>query len=362
LELWKELDEFYISSGSDVHLLELCGGMMIGKPDSVVIQGTRRSIEEHHLPHEVLDQTKMLERYRGLNIAADEIGLLEDAAGYLRPERCIVAHLALAKLHGAQTRFGEVMKSFRSVTVEGENREIVEVLMESGRVFHTRRLALTIGAWAPSQPELRQEVLGMSQPLYVVRKVLFWFKLSKEAGELYKNIPIYIWDLGEGEGNFYGFPALLKSDRLTNIPGAAVSKGAADAPALSEDDDYYELKVAYHVRYDYDSSGDVVEDPLLVERTVRPSDLGTLARVVEDHFPLLKDPLNNISHHAVCMYTMTHDEHFLIDFHPQYGKRVVVASPCSGHGYKFCSGIGEVIADMMTQGGTKYDISLFQLR
>lgn len=186
LTLWKELDAFHVGEGSDVHLLELCGGVMIGHPDSVVVSGTRKSIEEHSLPHEVFDQAAMRERYPGMNLSESEIALREDSAGYLRPERCILAHLALAKKHGAQMIFGEIMKSFQSIAVAGESEELLEVVTESGRVFRTRRLSLSIGAWAPSQPELSSERLGLSHPLYVVRKVLFWFRLSKEAGEVYK--------------------------------------------------------------------------------------------------------------------------------------------------------------------------------
>lgn len=159
---------------------------MIGSPDSVVVRGTMRSIEEHRLPHEVFDQATMRERYPGMNLSASEIALREDAAGYLRPERCILAHLSLARKLGARTVFGEVMASFRSVAVDGESDELIEVRTESGKVYRTRRLSLSIGAWAPSQPELQPQLLGLSQPLYVVRKVLFWFRLSKEAGEVYK--------------------------------------------------------------------------------------------------------------------------------------------------------------------------------
>lgn len=88
------------------------------------------------------------------------------------------------------------------------------------------------------------------------------------------------------------------------------------------------------MRFNYDTTKDIVDDPLKVDRSLRESDFDELCRVVAAHFPLLPEPEKNISHHAICMYTMTDDEHFLIDFHPQFGKNVVVASPCSGHGYK----------------------------
>jgi sarcosine oxidase len=61
-----------------------------------------------------------------------------------------------------------------------------------------------------------------------------------------------------------------------------------------------------------------------------------------------------------CMFTNTPDNHFVIDVHPDY-EQVSFASPCSGHGYKFASVIGEIMADLADTGITRHDISLFRL-
>jgi sarcosine oxidase len=63
---------------------------------------------------------------------------------------------------------------------------------------------------------------------------------------------------------------------------------------------------------------------------------------------------------AACMFVNTPDEHFVIDTLPDH-KQVVVASPCSGHGYKFASVIGEILADLATRGTTQFDLSPFRL-
>ena len=64
---------------------------------------------------------------------------------------------------------------------------------------------------------------------------------------------------------------------------------------------------------------------------------------------------------ATCMYTTISDGHFLIDYYPNKNNNVVLCSPCSGHGFKFCSVIGEIICDLVQHGATTHDISLFKL-
>jgi sarcosine oxidase len=61
---------------------------------------------------------------------------------------------------------------------------------------------------------------------------------------------------------------------------------------------------------------------------------------------------------APCMYTTTPDEHFVLGY-PRGEERVVVCSPCSGHGFKFVPVIGELVADLVTSGSVRFDISLF---
>ena len=53
-----------------------------------------------------------------------------------------------------------------------------------------------------------------------------------------------------------------------------------------------------------------------------------------------------------CLYTVTPDSHFLIDRHPR-NERVLVVSPCSGHGFKHSAGIGEAVAELATAGAQR---------
>lgn len=137
---------------------------MIGRPDSAVVAGTLRSIAEHQLPHRVLSAEEMRGAYPGIVLAEDEIGVCEDAAGFLRPERCIRAHIDLARLHGAETHFGERFLRFVS-TGEGEGER---VCVETDQASYTcRKLCITVGAWAASHPDLSAQALGLSHPQHV---------------------------------------------------------------------------------------------------------------------------------------------------------------------------------------------------
>jgi sarcosine oxidase len=161
-------------------------------------------------------------------------------------------------------------------------------------------------------------------PLRVERRVLLWFDpIGGEAPFHEANFPVYIWDCGEGV-SFYGFP------KQPGTPG---------------------IKVAIH------TVGQQCA-PDTINRTLSQHDVDSLQDLVRDRIPALLGPMRD---YATCMYTLTPDEHFVIAKHPEH-PQVVLASPCSGHGFKFTPVIGEVLADLAMHGRTNHDISLFSLR
>ena len=109
------------------------------------------------------------------------------------------------------------------------------------------------------------------------------------------------------------------------------------------------LKVAIH------HEGRTV-DPDTVDRTVQPGEEGPLVEIMKQYLPGGVGP---ITRSAVCMYTNTRDEDFILDFHPE-DRRVVLASPCSGHGFKFSPAVGEIVADLATTGSSRFDLSPFR--
>ena len=316
-ELWREL-QGSAASRPDHPLLTMTGGLMIGMPDSVVVKGTLASVRTHKLPHQVLTAQQIRQRFPGFAPRDDEIGVLETEAGYLIPELCVQAHCAVAESHGAELRFAEPLISW------SDDAETGGVAVQTGQGRYTaRKIVLAVGAWAP---ELYGREIDVR--LHAARRVLYWFS-PRVATDVFDQQPVYIWDLGAA-GNFYGFP------RQAGPPGG--------------------VKVAMHY---VDPSVQTECTPETVDRSVSAREEAAMRAVLKDRIPLLDGDLVAT---ATCMYTNTPDEHFLIDWHPQCADKVLLASPCSGHGFKFCSVVGEIIADLLMDGATSHDIDFFRLK
>jgi len=268
------------------------------------------------MPHQILSSDEVRARYPMMHLDEDEIGIFEAEAGYLNPELCIDLHLKAAKNLGADIHYEEEMTSYSL-----NSDDSVTVTTSRGR-YDARKLILTVGAWAHA-------VYGkdICIPLHLERRVLYWFKPVAHIDE-FKRIPVYIWDLGHGD-NFYGFP---------EQPGFHAGG----------------VKVAFHQQ---EAASDRPVHPDQVSRQVQAAEDSPLRAVLRRKMPALDGELLSC---VSCLYTLTPDEHFLIDFHPR-SQAVILASPCSGHGFKFCAVVGEILADLAHQGSTAHDISLFRL-
>lgn len=278
------------------HVLRMTGGLMIGAPDSEVVSGSLRSAREHGLAHELLDAGQIRRRFAPFTPPAGTVALYESEAGVLSPEEAIRAHLDVAADNGARLHFDEQVLSWQVAASGG-----IEVTTSRGS-YEAGRLVLAPGAWAPEMFKLEW------LPLRVEPQVLYWLEPSGGAAAYAADrFPIYIWDLGAGV-QFYGFPAdedgRVKVAFFRTPNGDEASLRAALAPCL----------------------------PSLAT--------GALVETVS------------------CKYTLTPDQHFVIGPHPDHAQ-VVIASPCSGHGYKFASVVGEILADLAIDGATRHPIDLF---
>ena len=278
------------------HVLAMTGGLMIGEPNSDVVSGSLRSAREHDLAHEVLDAAEIHRRFPPLTPRQGTVALFEREAGSVFPEEAIHAHLEMAAKHGAALHFDERVEDWRVL-----DSGTVEVTTSRSR-YQAGRLVLAPGAWAASL--FKVEWL----PLEVEPQMLYWFTPDGGAQPFAPDrFPIYIWDLG-GNVQFYGFPA----------------------------DDNQRVKVAFF------RSARIDETSM---RAVLAPCIPALARGT------LVDSVS-------CKYTLTPDRHFVIDLHPDY-PQVVIASPCSGHGFKFATVIGEMLADLAIEGATPHPSGLF---
>ena len=302
-ELWAELEE-----EADGELLRLTGGLMIGPPDSTVLTGAEHSARRHRLPYERLSAGEVRRRYPALRPAEDTTALLDPRAGVLFPEACIESHVTMAG------RLGALLKSEEPVTSWSADGDGVTVVTAAGR-YHADTMVLTAGAW--TGPLLTD----LSLPLTVERQVVFWFEPTANAEYFSPDrCPVHIW-ADDWEHIFYGFP-----DMGSGVKIARMHKGETS-------------------------------DPDGVRREVAPEDVEPVRAFLAGFMP----DANGAQRGAeVCTFTNTPDGHFIIDRHPLHSQ-VLIASPCSGHGFKFASAIGEILADLATDGRSRFDLSLFRI-
>jgi sarcosine oxidase len=302
-ELWADLER---QTGR--HLFLKTGGLMTGYAGSEVVAGSTRSAREWNLAHEVLTAADIRRRYPVLTPLDDEVALYEPNAGILFPEECILAHLQVAVAAGAEARFGTKVTGWQATPGGG-----VTVRTTDGE-FSADRLVICAGAWfGKLAPEL-------NLPLKIERNVLHWFDPAANAPDFApERFPIFLLQR-RGVPIFYGFPAM---------PGQG-------------------FKVAIHHSERYTTADEI-------DRTVAPAEVEAMRQIFSGFLPSANGTWRRS---AVCMYTNTPDEHFVIGIHPQH-PQVVVAGGFSGHGYKFCSVMGEVLTDLAIQGGTPHPIGLF---
>ena len=303
-ELWEQLEE---ETGQ--RLMTLTGGLMIGREDGELVSGSVRSAEEHGLPYEKLDAAEIRRSFPAYAPAPGTVALYEEKAGFVRPEETVRAHLDRASSSGADLRFGEPVLSWEA-SGDGVRVETPKSTYEAGR------LVISPGAWAS------QLLADLDLPLEVIRQVMFWYE-PKNGLEpfLPERFPIFIWEPEDGN-MFYGFPA-QDADRG--------------------------VKAAFF------RAGGVPTSPDTIDREVHEEEVGFLRGYLAEHVPELAGRCLDA---RACMYTNTPDEHFVISAHPEH-PQVVIACGFSGHGYKFCSVVGEIVADLAIEGSTRHPIDLF---
>ena len=304
-QLWRELEH---SSGAS--LMKITGGLMIGPEKGMVVSGTLRSAREHSLPHEVLSAREVHERFPAFRIDGDLVAVLDPRAGYLDPDACNKAHLDGALAAGAEIRFEDPVVEW---SVDGPG---VRVQAGSGN-FHAARIVVSAGPWN------RRLVHGVDLPLSVERQTVFWFETPRPT-DAYDSarFPIYAHEFKPGT-ICYGFPQLPRGVKAS-------------------------------VMHD----GKIMASPDDVDRRIRENEVKPLRQALGPVLPELAE--SAIRDSGVCLFTNTPDHDFIIDFHPLH-PQVLISSPCSGHGFKFASAIGELQADLLTHGKSRFDLTPFRI-
>ena len=300
---WAELQ-----ARSGKRVLTRTGGLMLGAPDGIVVRGARASAIEHNLPYEELSASELRARFPALRPADDSVAIWEPRAGVLDPEAAIEAQLSVARAARAELKFGEKVTKWRA-TADG-----VEVTTWSG-VHTAARLVITAGSW------IGDLLPDLALPLTVERQAICWFDPLKPAEFAPNKFPIFIHEYAPGK-TWYGF-----ADFGDGVKAALHHQGETTTPQT-------------------------------VRRAVNDSEVTVVRDLMTKFVPDANGP------HAlgapVCLYTNAPDENFVLDAHPDH-PAVFIASPCSGHGFKFSIAIGELIADDLMGEPRRFDLAPFRI-
>lgn len=311
-EIWRELES---QTGAD--LMTTTGGLIMSPASGDELHGNasflRTTIDvakKFGIPHRVLNANEIAKEFPQFELEGTETGYFEESAGFLRPERCVATQLSLAEKHGADVRLNE-----RVVRVEKDGAG-VRVVTDVA-VYSAAKVIVSAGPWVGE--------FVKSDKFKIYRQVLYWFDVSAVHDQYaLGRFPIFIWSFGRWPGDFvYGFPAI----------------GGRDGG----------LKIASE---EYEAT----TPPDQVDRSVGAEE--SLAIFRDYVSGKLRGVGERCVRSAVCLYTVTPDSNFVIDW---IGENMLLASPCSGHGFKHSAAIGETLAELALTGRSSIDVSAFAM-
>lgn len=297
----------------DTQLLHRIGMLYMGTPEGSFVRQVAESASNNRLPVEMLSATEVRSRYPAFAIPEDFAGILDPQAGWIDVDASIASSLNRACLLGAECFFDDPVQGWEATATEARLHLRKETVTAAN-------LILTAGAWTN---DLLQQ---LRLPLKVKRKVIAWFDPLNPDLFALDRIPIF----GFPDNWAYGFP---------NMPGVGV-------------------KMAEH------SGGDFLPDANDPISPPGPADLHSIAATAAKYLPTLAGDYNQacsrLRHAETCLYTMTPDEDFIVDHHPEF-RNVVFATGFSGHGFKFAPVIAQALADMLLEGKTSLPIGFLSL-
>jgi sarcosine oxidase len=313
-EIWRDIER---ETGAD--LLTQCGELIISSNNQRAfthVEGffanTVAAARAHGVAHELLDAGQIRARFPAFNVRDDEFGYFEPEAGFVQPEACVAAQLQLAAKNGADIRRNEIVMRFEAAD------HGVSLKTDRGS-YSADKLVVAAGSWLPG-------LIGgdFAKLLRAHRQVLCWYEVDGDiADHEPPRFPVFIWELADTQQGIYGFPSI----------------------------DGRSLKVSTE-EYAHTTSPDAVD------RTVSQDEVVATHR--QYVAPFLKGVSARASKTKVCLYTVTPDAGFIIDRLPS-SERVILASCCSGHGFKHSAAIGEVLADIAQGRESPFDLTPFRL-
>jgi len=308
---WEDLENL---SGEKIFYRS--GLLYYGPAGHEVIRGVKQASKDFEIPIEEITVGDQKERFPYRSFQHQNAMLLEPDAGFLLPGRAIRSFLDLAVKKNAVLKTGEKVLSW------GSSASGVKVFTDKD-TYSADKLIFTAGAWT-------NKLLKGILPLRITRQVIIWVEMKQPKEFDHEHFPCWMIAGDEFKGVYYGFP-YLSGEKFPGHQG---------------------LKFAWH-------HAALDTDPDEVDRLVTEEELHDIVKRVAYYFPAVD---SKIHAHQTCLYTNTPDEDFIIDHLPGTNERVIIASPCSGHGFKFASAIGEVLSDLALKGRSDLDLRPFAFR
>ena len=304
---WRELEA---ESGQPLYVRT--GGVSIC-PESVdYVNRVAGSLAAIEVPHRRMTGREWNRCSPVFSLPSTDDVVLEPDAGLLSAARAISIQVELARQLGGVSVEVVERQPVRRIDLEGKRPRLIL----DDQVIETERLIVTAGAWTG---RLLPSLAALLQP---TRQQVLYFRPSDPSPYTIGRFPAFIYK-GAGElDSYYGMPECL---------GTGVKAARHGGPDVDPERDDRSVETRY-----------VEEVRTFLRRTI-PG--------------LAEAPIDRTE---VCLYTMTRDENFRVGLLP--GRTdVVVASPCSGHGFKFSCLIGRVLADLAMAGESSIDIEPWRI-
>jgi sarcosine oxidase len=300
---WAEVER-----DSGEKLILKTGGLDFAHRESAIpLSNYSASMDAAGVPYEKLDADEIMRRWPPFRLPEDIHGLFQAESGIAMAARGNAAHQRMARAHGA------TLREHAPVTVIAP--EDGEITIEAGlQRYRCRSLIIAAGSWS----NRALAPFGVQLPLTVTQEQVSYFASPRASDFQPDRFPVWIW---MDDPCFYGFPVF----------GEAGPKAGQDA-----------------------GGKEVTAD----SRTFAP-DMDALTRVQQFLSTYIPSALGPIIYTKSCLYTLTPDRDFVIDSVPGFSNAIVAIG--GGHGFKFSSLIGRILAELAAEGRTAHDLASFRM-
>ena len=281
------------------------GLLYAGNPNNEMIKGVERSAGLYNIDLDQMNIAAAADQFPQFKFPDDFEILFEPEAGFITPEKAIRLYASQAKKNGAAIHSNEKVIDWK------KDKNII-LLKTDKQTYQCDKLIITAGAWAGKM------IPGLADKIKVTRQFVAWIKTKNDDQFELNKFPCWMISDDEKHGCYYGFP-LLDTEKFGEPAG---------------------LKLAHHFPNE-------VTDPDKVDRLTTEKDIQNLNYCLNKYLPGVFD---SILHTKICLYANSPDENFIIDKLPGYEENVSIACGFSGHGFKFASVVGEILADLAIEG------------